>query len=40
MLYDTFFCQPVDDIGYGDLGVYPNPRNTGMRLQTPNIDGM
>jgi arylsulfatase A-like enzyme len=28
----------ADDLGYGDLGVYPNPKDPQDRLKTPNID--
>lgn len=34
-----FYDYVIDDLGYGDLGVYPNPNNNRMRLKTPNIDG-
>jgi len=30
----------VDDLGYGDMGVYPNPNTTHGRLHTPNLDAL
>ncbi|XP_065921017.1 N-acetylgalactosamine-6-sulfatase-like [Dysidea avara] len=28
----------ADDLGYGDMGVYPNPNTTHGRLDTPNLN--
>jgi len=30
--------QFADDLGYGDIGVYPNPNTTHGRLDTPNLN--
>ena len=33
-------ASQADDLGTGDVGVYPNPNTTRRRLLTPNLDRM